>query len=129
MVKFGNPKVLLLDVPNEAIPAGNTHKVKWQGKKLSESIIANSLPVLGVIISNTSTQTIRLIINESEQSSLKIVAGATQAFSGYPVTDLSIRNEGSEEIAAGEISLNLMNDTEECLRFITAKKAGVVPYA
>jgi len=128
VAKFGNPKVLFFDVAIPAIISGSTYKVLWFGKKLSESSLANSLPVLGLNITNSSTQTIKLIINESDQSSKDIVAGASQSITGYPITDLAIRNVGSETITASEIDITIMNDMIECLRFYQAKKMGIVPY-
>lgn len=129
MVKFGTPKVILLSLEVPEIPAGDTVMIKWRGKKLSESTIANSLPVLGCIVSNNSTSDIRVILNEMTDTSIIVVGAATQAWNGYPMIDIEIENLSDVAVInAGDIKLNIMNDVEECLRFEQAKKLGVVPY-
>jgi len=128
MVKFGEPKVLLLSLDVPEIPQGEIKMIEWKGQKLSESRIANSLPALGVIITNNSSQDIRLIFNEALETSFIIVGGASQGMTGYPVIDIEIQNLGNAAVQQGEINLNIMNDTIECLRFKQAKAAGVVPY-
>ena len=127
-VKFGSPKVLLLKLDVPAIPVGETKEIQWKGKRLSESTIANSLPVLGVVISNNTTNDIRVLFNLMRETSMEVAGGATQAVAGYPVTEIEIQNIGTTEIAENEIRLNIINDTTECLRFEQAKKQGVVPY-
>lgn len=127
-VKFGSPKVLLLKLEVPAIPVGETKEIQWKGKRLSESTIANSLPVLGVVISNNSTNDIRVLFNLMRETSLEVVGGATQAVAGYPITEIEIENMGSTGISENEIRLNIINDTIECLRFEQAKAMGVVPY-
>ncbi len=128
MVKFGTPKVLLLKLDVPPIPVGQTKEILWKGKRLSESTLANSLPVLGVVISNNSPNDIRVLFNLMRETSMEVVGGATQAVAGYPITEIEIENIGSTEIAAKEIKINIINDTTECLRFEQAKKQGMVPY-
>jgi len=128
MVKFGNPRVLLLKLDVPAIPAGETKEIQWKGKRLSESAIANSLPILGVVISNNTTNDVRVLFNLMRETSMEVVGGATQAVAGYPITEIEIENLGSTEIAENEIKINVMNDTTECLRFVQAKEKGLVPY-
>lgn len=127
-VKFGNPKVLLLKLDVPAIPVGETKEIQWKGKRLSESAIANSLPILGVVISNNTTNDIRVLFNLMRETSMEVVGGATQAVAGYPITEIEIENLGTTAISENEIKINVINDTTECLRFEQAKKQGMVPY-
>jgi len=128
MVQFGSPKVLLLKLDVPAIPIRETIEIKWKGKRLSESAIANSLPILGVVISNNTTNDIRVLFNLMRETSMEVVGGATQAVAGYPITEIEIENLGSTEISENEIKINVINDTIECLRFVQAKEKGLVPY-
>lgn len=125
---FFNPKVMLKNIPIPAILGNEVYQVKVKGKQLTESQISNSLPVLGIVAINASANNIKVLLNGFSDTSFDVPAGTSAPLSGIPCTDIVISNEGVADIAAGAVSLILINDMAECLRFYEARKLGVVPY-
>lgn len=125
---YGKPKVLFFLSEIGALEAGHTETVKRKGKRLEASELADSLPILGLLVTNESTEQVAVILNDMEDSTFKVAGGATMPLTGYPITDLKVKNEGSIALVAGEVRLNLVNDIESCVLFQQAKKLGVVPY-
>lgn len=122
------PKVLLYNLTCPIMNEGEQKTIKINGKPLMESGLANSLPILSLTVSNQSFTDIKVILNQADDSSFTVPSGGYMPFSGYPITDIAIRDIGTTNIAEGEVNLTLCNDMAECLRFYACKEKGIVPY-
>jgi hypothetical protein len=124
------PKVMIRSFKNlKAIVPYGSEQLTIDGKALSVSGLAQSLPILSMSLTNNSIQTVKVMLNGDENNSFYVPASGTQGISGYPITDIRLGNQGAVNIGVGELTVILMNDQTECLRYIQAVKAGVMPYA
>jgi len=130
MVNFGwNPKVFMASLSAPEIGPGEQKAVTLGGKRLTESSISASLPALSMIVNNSSYGEIKVILNGDDGNSFNVPAGALMPFSGYPVTDITVRGlTPAVTTDAGDVTFTLLNDMAETLRFYECKKRGLVPY-
>lgn len=118
-------KVILKEVSMPAIVAGTAELVKIGGKKLSESTLQKSLPILGVSILNESSESIKVFINEEPTNAFRVSPNASRGLVGIPFNDLSIENLGALDIAAEDVTIALVNDFEQALLYESAKRKGI----
>lgn len=124
-----NPKVFMIAISGPKIDPYEQKAITLNGKKLTESSISASLPALSMIVQNTSFGTVKVILNGDDANSFDVPAGALYPFSGYPITEISIRAlTPAVNISAGQVTFTLLNDMAETLRFYECKKRGLVPY-
>lgn len=124
-----NPKVFMKSLTSPAMNPQEEKAVTLNGKRLTESSIAASLPALSMIVNNTSYSDIKVILNNDSGNSFNVTAGAVMPFSGYPITEITVRAlTPAVSIGADEVSFVLLNDMAETLRFYQCKKMGLVPY-
>lgn len=124
-----NPKVFMMALSGPALNSGEQKAITLNGKRLTESSISASLPALSMIVQNNSFGDIKVILNGDDGNSFDVPAGALYPFSGYPITEITVRcTTAAVTIAAGEIRFTLLNDMAETLRFYECKKRGLVPY-
>ena len=117
-------KVILKEVVLPEIAAGDQHLLTIGGKKLSESTLQKTLPILGISVLNESAAQIKVFINEEETNAFRVAANASRGLSGIPFTDVSIRNMSIDTIAAEEITVTLLNDFEQCREYEDSKRKG-----
>jgi len=124
-----NPKVFMRSLEAPALNPGEQKAVTLNGKRLTESSIASSLPALSMIVNNSSFGEVKIILNGDDGNSFNVPAGALMPFAGYPITEITVRSiTPAVSISAGDVSFVLLNDMAETLRFYQCKKLGLVPY-
>jgi len=106
-----------------AVAVSSTKLITVNNIKLSESQYRNFLPIMSVSVNNASLADIEILINETDEASFPVSAGASRTISGFPVMDLSVKNLSAvNAIAAGQVILTLLNDLEQCARWNAYEK-------
>ena len=109
------------------IPVGEIYILNYMGKPLADTKeIRPFMPFLNAHISNRSGQPIRVQIGNQRRSGYTIDAKRARAISEIPFTDLTIFNEGTADIEAGEIVIICSNDLTTILKYTEAVERGLI---
>lgn len=120
------PKAFIKIIKVPEIASGGVWDVTYKNKELSVSSLKENMPILTVSVKNSSNNDITVITQGLPEDAFEVPAGGTRSLSGIPVTQLRVKNDGAETITADEISINLINDIEQCKLYDEAVKKGYV---
>jgi hypothetical protein len=120
------PKAFIKIIKVPEIASGGVWDVTYRNKELSISSLKENMPILTVSVKNSSDNDITVITQGLPEDAFTVAAGGVRNLSGVPVTQIRIQNDGSGTIAADEISINLINDIEQCRLYDEAVKRGYV---
>lgn len=115
-------KLLLKEFGCPAIGAGETYIVGYNGLKLSESSLKDHLPALGIDILNKSAEEIKVFVNDTNDSAMRLPANSSRQMVGYPAHEIAIMNLGTAAIAAGSVVVTILNDLEQVSRYTAYTK-------
>lgn len=110
-------KILLKEFECPTIGAGETYIVSYNGLKLSESSLKDHLPALGIDILNKSAEEIKLFVNDTNDSAMRLPANSSRQMIGYPAHEIAIMNLGSNATTAGSVVVTILNDLEQISRY------------
>jgi hypothetical protein len=120
------PKTFIKIIKCPEIASGGVWDVTYRNIELSQSTLKENMPILSVGVRNGSASDISIITQGLPEDAFEVAAGGTRSLSGVPVTQLRVKNDGIGTIAADEISINLINDIEQCKLYDEAVKKGYV---
>lgn len=110
-----------------AIPVGEIYILNYKGKPPQETKeLRPFMPFLNAYVSNQSGQPIRVQIGDQKRSGYTIGAKRSRAISEIPFTDLTIYNQGTEDIAEDEITIICSNDLTTILRYAEAVQNNLI---
>jgi hypothetical protein len=110
-------KLLLKEFACPAIGVGETYIVSYNGLKLSESSLKDHLPALGIDILNKSAEEIKVFVNDTNDSAMRLPANSSRQMVGYPAHEIAIMNLGTAAITAGSVVVTILNDLEQISRY------------
>lgn len=117
-------KVFIKSIELGAISAGASEIFKIGNKRLAESTLQKSLPVLGLNVANTSPCTIDVVINHDRSNFFRVSPNADRSLTGIPITDIEVFNISAvDNIASGQVLVTMFNDLEACKLYIEGIKA------
>jgi hypothetical protein len=120
------PKAFIKIIKCPEIAVGGVWDATYRNKELSVSSLKENMPILTVSVKNSSSNDITVITQGLPEDAFEVAAGGVRNLSGVPVTQIRIKNDGAGTIAAEEVSINLINDIEQCRLYDEAVKKGYV---
>jgi hypothetical protein len=117
--------VILKEIPVTGIAAHQTKILTYDGNILKESKLKKFVPFVSISVLNNSSETIKVVLNETNDNCFRVPANSSRNLEGYPIWDCQIVNLGATDIADDEVFVTLINDLENRARYNAyAKERG-----